>query len=174
MFGRTERTETFEDTGLTIHRMRIKTITEDEALITLRDRRKRKRSWKETKTKSGFNICSPYTTECLIRIFKFSLCNHHTNCYTVWLKSKNIAVMVPSESFFVMSDSLRPHGLYSTGILHASILEWVAFSFSRGSSQPKDWTQVSHTAGRFSTNWAMREALWSQSNLLVINTESEH
>ena len=29
------------------------------------------------------------------------------------------------------------------GILQARILEWVAFSFSRGSSQPKDQTQVS-------------------------------
>ena len=35
------------------------------------------------------------------------------------------------------------------GILQARILEWVAFSFSRGSSQPRDWTQVSHFAGRF-------------------------
>ena len=30
------------------------------------------------------------------------------------------------------------------GILQARILEWVAFLFSRGSSQPRDWTQVSH------------------------------
>ena len=30
------------------------------------------------------------------------------------------------------------------GILQARILEWVAFPFSRGSSQPRDWTQVSH------------------------------
>jgi len=30
------------------------------------------------------------------------------------------------------------------GILQARILEWVAFPFSRGSSQPKDQTQVSH------------------------------
>ena len=44
------------------------------------------------------------------------------------------------------------------GILQARILEWVAFPFSRWSSQPRDWTQVSHTAGRFSANWAMREA----------------
>ena len=35
------------------------------------------------------------------------------------------------------------------GILQARILEWVAFTFSRGSSQPRDQTQVSHTAGRF-------------------------
>ena len=44
------------------------------------------------------------------------------------------------------------------GILQARILEWVAFPFSRGSSQPKDWTQVSRVAGGFFTNWATREA----------------
>ena len=33
------------------------------------------------------------------------------------------------------------------GILLAGILEWVAFPFSRGSSQPKDQTKVSHIAG---------------------------
>ena len=35
------------------------------------------------------------------------------------------------------------------GILQARILEWVAFPFSRGSSQPRDQIQVSHIAGRF-------------------------
>ena len=44
------------------------------------------------------------------------------------------------------------------GNLQARILEWVAFSFSRGSSQPRDQTQVSHTAGRFFTIWATRKA----------------
>ena len=44
------------------------------------------------------------------------------------------------------------------GILQARILEWVAFPFSRGSSQPRDRTQVSHIAGGFFTNWAIREA----------------
>ena len=33
------------------------------------------------------------------------------------------------------------------GILQARILEWVAFPFSRGSSQPRDQTQVSNIAG---------------------------
>ena len=37
------------------------------------------------------------------------------------------------------------------GILQARILEWVAFPFSRGSSQPRNQTQVSHIAGRFFT-----------------------
>ena len=43
------------------------------------------------------------------------------------------------------------------GILQARTLEWVAFPFSRGSSQPKDWTQVSGLAGRSFTSWATRE-----------------
>ena len=43
------------------------------------------------------------------------------------------------------------------GILQARILEWVAFSFYRGSSQLRDWTQVSHIAGEFFTSWATRE-----------------
>ena len=44
------------------------------------------------------------------------------------------------------------------GILQARILEWVAISFSRGSSPPRNWTRVSCIAGRFFTNWSMREA----------------
>ena len=39
----------------------------------------------------------------------------------------------------------------------ARILEWVAISFSRGSSRPRNQTRVSCPAGRFFTNWAMRE-----------------
>ena len=38
------------------------------------------------------------------------------------------------------------------------ILEWAAYPFSRGSSQPRDGTGVSHIAGGFFTNWATREA----------------
>ena len=40
------------------------------------------------------------------------------------------------------------------GIFQARILEWIAIPFSRGSSQPRDRTQVSCTAGRFFTIWA--------------------
>ena len=38
------------------------------------------------------------------------------------------------------------------GILQARILEWVAFSFSKGSSQPRNRTQVSYIAGGFYTS----------------------
>ena len=45
------------------------------------------------------------------------------------------------------------------GILQARKLEWVAISFSRGSSLPRDQTLVSCIAGRVFTNWSTREAL---------------
>ena len=44
-------------------------------------------------------------------------------------------------------------------ILQARILEWVAIPFLRGSSQPRNWTQVSHIASRFFTSWAIRKLL---------------
>ena len=44
------------------------------------------------------------------------------------------------------------------GILQVRILEWVAFPFSRRSSQPRDQAWVSHIAGGFFTSWATREA----------------
>ena len=53
-----------------------------------------------------------------------------------------------------MSDSWDPTdcslpGSSVHGILQAKILEWVAISFSRGSSWPRNWSQVSFIAGRF-------------------------
>ena len=45
------------------------------------------------------------------------------------------------------------------GIFQARVLEWVAISFSRGSSQPRDWTRISPIVGRGFTIWATREAL---------------
>ena len=108
-----------------------------------------------------------------------------------------------------MSDSLRPHGLYSpwnstgqnTGVDSLSflqgifptqgsnpdllyhrwilnqlshkgsprILEWVAYPFSKGSSQPRNWTRVSCIAGRVCINWAMREAYFRNNWWIMIN-----
>ena len=59
------------------------------------------------------------------------------------------------------------------GILQARILEWISLPFSRGSSQPRDRTQVSHIAGGFFTNWAIREALGGRSGDLVFPSLEE-
>ena len=52
--------------------------------------------------------------------------------------------------------TLSPPGSSDHVILQARILEWAAISFSRWSSQPRNRTQVSCTAGRLFTNWASR------------------
>ena len=51
------------------------------------------------------------------------------------------------------------------GILPARILEWVAILFSRGSSQPRDRTQVSHIAGGFFTVWVTRKVLCDEGEM---------
>ena len=60
--------------------------------------------------------------------------------------------MRESESHLVVSDSLRPHGLYSPWNSPGQNTGVDSRSFSRGSSQPRDQTQVSHIAGRFFTS----------------------
>ena len=50
-----------------------------------------------------------------------------------------------------------PPGSSVRGILQARILEWVAIPFSRVTSWPQDWTQVSCITGRFFTVWASGE-----------------
>ena len=52
----------------------------------------------------------------------------------------------------------NPRSYTVHGVLQARIPDWVAFPFSRGSSQPRDRAQVSCIAGRFFTFWTTREA----------------
>ena len=69
-----------------------------------------------------------------------------------------------------------PPGSSVHGILQARILEWVAISFSRGLSQPRDWTWVSCISGRFFTNRATRAFTLKQLNtcdILVLKLQTE-
>ena len=63
-----------------------------------------------------------------------------------------------------------PPGSSVHGIFQARMLEWVATPFSRGSSRPRSWTQVS-CIGRFVTVWATRETQYSWIHVLVFLTE---
>ena len=60
-----------------------------------------------------------------------------------------IGVYVHAQSCLTLCDPLDPPG--SSGIFQTRILEWVAISFSRRSSQPRDQSWVSRIAGRFFT-----------------------
>ena len=59
-----------------------------------------------------------------------------------------------NESHSVVATLCDPRDYTVHGILQARILKGVAFPFSRGSSQPRDRTQVPHIAGGFFTSWA--------------------
>ena len=78
-----------------------------------------------------------------------------------------------------MDFSLPGSSVHETS--QARILEWVAMSFSRGFSQPRDWTCISCIAGRFHTTkspekphayivlakklvWVFRKILWTDLN----------
>ena len=76
--------------------------------------------------------------------------------FCIFPEVKVLVVQSCMTSFNTMDCS--PPGSSVHGILQARILEWVAIPFSRGSSQPRDWTWVSCIAGGFFTVWATREA----------------
>ena len=73
--------------------------------------------------------------------------------HTKWTQKWSSSVV--SDSLWAMDSSLPGSSIH--GIFHASILEWVTISFSRRSSQPRDWTSVSHIVDRRFTVWATRE-----------------
>ena len=71
-----------------------------------------------------------------------------------------VCVCIVTQSYLTLCDPMdysKP-GSYVHGILQARILEGLFMPFSKGSSQPRDRTQVPHIAGRFFTIWATKEA----------------
>ena len=77
-------------------------------------------------------------------------------------ESKLYNIMLVTQLCWTLCDSwwgCSPPGSSVHGILQARTLEWVATPFSRGSSQPRDWTQVSHTVGRFFTTEPPRKPI---------------
>ena len=72
---------------------------------------------------------------------------------------------------FVTPVCCSPPGSSVHGILQARVLEWVAIAFSRGSSRPRNRTQVSHIAGRRFTIWATREVLIVTEITIIVNRQ---
>ena len=79
--------------------------------------------------------------------------SHHSCWLLLWSESRSVL----SDSWQPVDCSLPGSSLH--GIHEARKLEWVVTSFSGGSSQPRNRTLVSCTAGRFFTVWVTREAL---------------
>ena len=79
--------------------------------------------------------------------------------------------MLIAQSYPTLCDPMDCSLLGSSvhGILQARILEWVGIPFSWGSSQPRDWNQVSCIEGRFFTVWATWETQHFWQLLWVFN-----
>ena len=90
-----------------------------------------------------------HTMPCVFFFFFFWLA---VQCGMWDLSSQKVNVKV-TQSCPTLCD---PMNCIVHGILQARILEWVAFPFSRGSSQPRNRTQVCCIAGGFLTSWATR------------------
>ena len=150
-----------------------------------------------------------HTGASLTRLHLYSSYGLHVDFSEILNCRKSVLlVFSASESCSVVSDSLRPHGLYSPwdspgqntgvgslsllqgifpiqglnpGLPHCrwilyqqshkgspSILEWVAYPFSSGSSQASNQTGVSCIAGGFFTNWASLQVFLKDSCSMVV------
>ena len=101
-----------------------------------------------------------YTSPCWLSIFVFFFSNARFSFQTYRLFKAMFSLLVALVTQWCptlcgpMDYSLPVSSVQ--GILQARILEWVAVSYSRELSQPRDRTWVSHIVGRFFTIWATR------------------
>ena len=100
-----------------------------------------------------------FTFKAKMLIWNFAF--HALYSHYLWQWKPTLNVVLISQLCPTLCDSMDCSlpGSSVHGISQARILEWEAISFSRGSSWPRDQTQVSCIAGRFFTIWATREAL---------------
>ena len=116
-------------------------------------------------------VTMPHTsieTQCSqINIFKNNNKVHNSVVLStkLWKHSSEVAQSCP-----ILCDPMdwSLPGSSIHGIFQARVLEWVAISFSRGSSQPRDRTQVSRIRGRRFNLWATREAPVSIRVLMMV------
>ena len=114
---------------------------------------------------SSYPICPPSS---LLWYQNANICPQFLaqSSWDPWKKKDEISLLLPLLSCMKSLSRVR---LFATpwtvvlpgssihGILQARVLEWVAISFSRGSSQPRDRTRVSCIGGRCFNLWATRE-----------------
>ena len=112
----------------------------------------------------NFPSSPPVNNEIFVNLFS-SVCIWSTLIFFLWLWFTEASFLPQSESEVAQSSrtlwdpmdcSLPDSSIH--GVFQARVLEWVAISFSRGSSRPRDQACVSCIAGRCFTVWATRES----------------
>ena len=117
----------------------------------------RKKQWTITLTRlfyfpQTWRYCSSFCSA-LHFSFKFESMTAYFSWYPKVKVSEWLSHVRPFETPWTVA------GQAPLSMEFSRILKWVAIPFSRGSSQPRDRTQVSCISGRFFTTWATREAL---------------
>ena len=107
----------------------------------------------------------------MLLIFVLLLLKRTKNIWTASRDFENIEVFFCDLQWALVSQMCptlcdpmiySPPGSSFHGIFQARVSEWVTILFSRGSSWPRDQTQISCVTGRFFTSWTTREApLWT-------------
>jgi len=118
--------------------------------------------WSSSFTKVVYWRDCPFPIVCSWPLYK-GLVDHIYDTWNSFWAPCSVPLLWKWKSFIRVPLFATPWTIQSMEFSRARILEWVAFPFSRESSQPRDWTQVSHIAGGFFTSWATREAqeYWS-------------
>ena len=121
--------------------------------------------WVWARLLSNYCLC-PRTTES-VRFCTRSLWGQSLFPITLQLSWKYALCVLVTQSCPTLWDPMdcSSPGSSVHGIFQAKIQEYVAFPFSRESSQPRDQTQVFHVTGRFFTVWATSEALKKDTNI---------
>ena len=115
-----------------------------------------------------FTLPSPsllFSLPFLPQTSSWMLCVSHCSGWTLGFRDERKVKVKVSQSCSTLCD---PMDCTVHGILQTRIQEWVVFSFSRASSQPRDRTQVSRIAGGFFTSWSRREVLYILYYLLLV------
>ena len=101
--------------------------------------------------------CNSDSNECQVIVATRYCYDKFFKCSAAWSEVKWSEVTQSGLTLFDPMDCSLP-GSSVCGLLQSRILEWVAISFSRESSQPRDRTRVSRIPGRRFNHWATREA----------------
>ena len=117
----------------------------------------------------GFSSCFDILTYFSSALFSFSLVSSLGEMWK-WKRESEVAQSCLTLCY-TMDCSLPCSSIH--GVFQARVLDWVAISFSRGSSWPRDQTRVSHIIGRHCTIWATLEVCrWDKKALKGLEEES--
>ena len=129
-------------------------------------------SFRDTPIHPSWMLCLPWEALFLNHIFFLFCCSKKENrgmSFSLFLSWESELAQLCPTLCDPMDYSLPGSSVH--GIFQARVLEWVAISFFRVSSRPRNRTQVSHIVGRCFTIWATREVQWRREKRTVSRPE---